>query len=79
MELELQEQLSAQESEHMREAKRNMEAEIARLRTEGQDWIKRQEELLRNGSYEVILLAELRDYGSSNGIMGVLLSMVEGG
>ena len=46
-ELELQEQLSAQESEHMREAKRNMEAEIARLRTEGQDWIKRQEELLR--------------------------------
>ena len=46
-ELELQEQLSAQESEYMREAKRNMEAEIARLRTEGREWIKRQEEMLR--------------------------------
>ena len=46
-ELELQEQLSAQESECMREANRNMEAEIARLRTEGQEWIKKQEELLR--------------------------------
>ena len=40
-ELELQEQLLAQESEHMREASRNMEAEIARLRTKGQEWIKR--------------------------------------
>ena len=46
-ELELQEQLSAQETEYMREANRNMEAEIARLRTEGQEWIKKQEELLR--------------------------------
>jgi len=46
-ELELQEQLSAQESEYIREASKNMEAEIARLRTEGQEWIKRQEELLR--------------------------------
>ena len=46
-ELELQEQLSAQETECMREANRNMEAEIARLRTEGQEWIKRQEEVLR--------------------------------
>lgn len=46
-ELELQEQLSAKENEYMQEANRNMEAEIARLRTEGQEWIKRQEELLR--------------------------------
>ena len=46
-ELELKEQSSAQESEYMREAKRNMEAEIARLRTEGREWIKRQEEMLR--------------------------------
>lgn len=46
-ELELQEQLSAQENEYMREANRNMEAEIVRLRTEGQEWIKKQEELLR--------------------------------
>lgn len=46
-ELELQEQLSAQESECMREANRSMEAEIARLRSEGGEWIKRQEELLR--------------------------------
>ena len=46
-ELELQEQLSAQETEYMREANRSMEAEIARLRTEGREWIKKQEELLR--------------------------------
>ena len=46
-ELELQEQLSAQETEYMQEANRNMEAEITRLRTEGQEWIKRQEEVLR--------------------------------
>jgi len=45
--LELQEQMSAQQSEYEREASRNIEAEIARLRTEGTEWIKKQEELLR--------------------------------
>ena len=45
--LELQEQMSGQQSEYEREASRNIEAEIARLRTEGSEWIKKQEELLR--------------------------------
>jgi len=45
--LELQEQISTQESDYVREASRNIEAEIARLRTEGEEWIKKQEELLR--------------------------------